>query len=524
MARENQKKIKRKNLKVKDLLEVHDEHKNNNEEWSFLMTMYEGIRNIIKKRLVEKHERESEIAYQRRLEELYGFGYTKSVIEVLNHFLFKKKAIQTLGSLHDDKLWKLFIKDANLLGDSYEKTIMDATNYSSILGHVGILIDKANANFITKAEQVKSKVYPYIAVYFPKAILDWKWAKDEYHRPYLAYLKLKDDGDQYRLWFPDHWEIWELPEDEDGQKTDSNEEAEAVFINSNTYDIGKIPFIWHYNLKSRKISIGNSDVHEVSRIDLSIIRNASQIEEIINYAAFPMMRKPKRDASPVTGQQPQMEDEVGVEVILEFDPEHPESKPDWLDATVAEPVSVTLQWIEKKVGEIYRASNIGGMAAMEPTSNPQSGVAKRVDFQLLNSKMVNKAINLENTEIKILELFLRWEKMWDQYKEKVKITREKTFDIEDIAGELENALTSQMVVQSKSFNSHIQKAVARKMLPALNEKEIKEIDDEIDENIENEQNFNQGSTFIEDIDTNIEDDSQQNKDLIQNGLKRGNNQ
>jgi hypothetical protein len=506
-----------KMLKVKDLLETHEDYDKNDQEWTFLMAMYEGIRKIVAQGLVTKHERESQVSYDRRMDELYGFGYTKSVVEVFQFFLFKKPAERNLGTLHDDKLWKLFMDDADLFGADYEKTIMEIVLYASVQGHMGVLVDKASASFTSKDEQVRAKVYPYLAVYHPRAILDWRWERDENHRPYLAYLKLLDENDQYRLWFPDHWEVWEMPEDEKGEKTDSSEEADAVLVDAQPHDLGMIPFLWHYNLKSKTRGIGNSDCHEVSRIDLSIIRNASQIEEIVYYAAFPMMRKPMRDASPITGgKTSQAEDEVGVEVILEFDPDHPESKPDWLPAEVAAPVDACLKWIERKVGEIYRAANIGGMAATEPTANPQSGVAKRVDFQLLNSKMVNKAINLEDTENKILEYWLRWEQMWDKYKEEAKITRSRTYDIEDLSTDLENALTAQMVVQSDSFNKHVQQMIARQMLPNLTEKEIKEIDEEIEENVES--GATNVDTFTEDVDTSLQSGDEQNASIINRGF------
>ena len=58
--------------------------------------------------------------------------------------------------------------------------------------------------------------------------------------------------------------------------------------------------------------------------------------------------------------------------------------------------------------------------------------------------------------------------------------RERTYDVEDVATDLENALTAQMVIQSESFNKHLMKSLVRQMLPTLGEYEIQEIDEEID--------------------------------------------
>lgn len=468
---------------VGELLSTNATYKDNISEWTFLTTVYEGIRSIVRAGLVERHEREPMISYKRRMEELTGYGYTKSVVEIFHFFLFKKEPMHKLGALLEDKLWQMFMKDSNLYGMDYNSTIMEIDLWAAVQGHMGILVDKANATFRTKEEQIKQRVYPYIAKYHPSAILDWTWSRDTYNRPFLSYLKLEDDDEQFRIWTPQMWEIWELPKDKEGKSIKTDSTKEAIFVDSGVNPLGVIPFLWFYNQRSRHISLGKSDIHEVARIDLSIIRNMSQIEEIINFAAFPMMRKPMRDAKPTDVNAPQQDDEVSVQSVLEFDPERPESKPDWLEASVADPIRAILDSVEKKISEIYRAANIGGMAATEPTRNAQSGVAKRIDFQMLNSKMVAKATNLEDAENTILQFWCMWEKVWDKYKDESTIVREKTYDIEDLSTTLEDALTAKTVVISKTFNALLQKQTVRQVLPGVTEQQMADIETEIDESV-----------------------------------------
>lgn len=465
---------------IKELKETHKLYDCNCKEWIFLNALYDGIREVIRLCLVEKHEREPDVSYNRRIKKLFGFGYSKSVVDIFNFYLFKKDSEKILMDLNDNVLFEEFINDSDLYGHNYDSTIMDIALYAIIQGHMGILIDKPTAQFKTLQEQIDARVYPYIAKYFPKAILDWAFNKDEYNRPFLSYLKLIDDNDQYRIWTRDSWEIWKIPQDQEGKQF--GDEHKAEFIAGDFNPLEEIPFIWHYNLRSRNMGIGISDIHEVSRIDLSIIRNLSQAEQIIDYAAFPMMRKPMREAKPINSNAPQDNDEVGVESILEFDPEMPDSKPDWLPAEVKDPLEAIVSMIKEKIAEIYRASNIGGMTATEPSNQAISGVAKRIDFQMLNSKLVNKAINLERTENKILEFWLKWEGLWDQYKNEVSIVRDRVYDIDTIAEDLENALTSKTLIISKKFNILLQKQTARQMLPGANEKDLLEIDEEIEKN------------------------------------------
>lgn len=473
-------------LTVGDLRETHSLYKVNRNEWFFLMASYEGAKELVAQGYLKQNERESDSNYARRLSEAYGFSYSKSVVDLFNFYLFKKPVKRDVGALKDDSLWAAFMKDCNLYGDNFDDFLTEQGRYSSIEGHMGILVDKASVTFDNREEQLKQGVYPYVASYFPTAILDWEYKRDENNRPYLAYLKLLDDSDddvvQFRLWWPDSFEVWEIPiEGMDDDDSKVNDEAEAKLLLEGDNPLGEIPFVWLPNLKSKKRPIGVSDIHDVARIDVSILRNLSDGEEVITYAAFPMMRKPMKEVKPDGAQSSQKEDQAAVTAIMEFDPNKPESKPDWLEAKVKEPIDAILGWIARKVEEIYRSVNAGGMASTEIQKTAKSGVALKAEFQLLNSNLVRKATNLEKAEIQIIEYWLRWE---DQDAEKVQegmtIERARTYDVEDLARDLENTLTAQTIVKSKKFSEQLQKSVARQMLPAADDEQLKEIDEEIE--------------------------------------------
>ncbi len=471
-------------LKVGDLLEKHPLHNVNFNEWLFLMASYEGAKELVAQGYLRRNERESLQNYNRRKAEAYGFSYSKSVVDLFNFYLFKKPVKRDMGALKSNELWAMFMKDCNLYGDSFDEFLTEQGRYSSIEGHMGILVDKASVTFDNKKEQLEQGVYPYVASYFPTAILDWEYERDENNRPYLGYLKLLDDSDedvqQYRLWWPDAFEVWEIPTPvKEDEKENAETDAELVLEGENP--LGEIPFVWLYNLKGKKRPIGVSDIHDVARIDVSILTNLSEGEEVITYGAFPMMRKPMKEQRPDGAQVPAKEDEAGIQAILEFDPNHPESKPDWLDAAVAEPIAAILDWIARKVSEIYRAVNAGGMASMEISTQAKSGAALQAEFQLLNSNLVRKATNLEKAEMQVIEYWLRWEQEDAKARMKdITVERSRTYDVENLAADLENALTSQTIVKSKKFSEAIQKNIARQMLPAADDRQLKEIDEEIE--------------------------------------------
>lgn len=464
---------------VSELRSTHEDYDTNYNEWRFLLACYEGTKELVRLGLVERNERETQENYNRRLKELYNFNYTKSVVDLFNFYLFKKGVKRTLPSLETDKFWEMFMEDCNLYGDEFDDFLTEMGRYASIMGYMGILVDKPDVNLENQQEELDDKIYPYVAAYFPTAILDWEFRRDKNNRPYLHYLKLLDDDELYRMWWKDKYEVWELPEID--PKTGAvSDDAEAKRIMKGVNRLGVIPFVWLYNLKGTVRPIGISDVHEVGRIDLSILRNLSGGEEIITYAAFPMMVKPMQEARPDGMNPPAGEDEVSVTAVLEFDPQHPESKPDWLSAVVSEPITAILSWITRKVSEIYRSTNVGGMAAMEVSTVAKSGVALQAEFQLLNSNLVRKAVNLEKAEKSIIHYWLRWQESEELFKN-MSIERSRSYDVEQLATDLENALTSKALIKSETFIKAIQKSIARQMLPTFTDSQMKEVDDEIDE-------------------------------------------
>jgi hypothetical protein len=186
-----------------------------------------------------------------------------------------------------------------------------------------------------------------------------------------------------------------------------------------------------------------------------------------------MMRKPMPERGKNTV------DETGPTAVLEFHPDKPEAKPDWLESKVAEPVGAILELIQRKVSEIYRASNAGGMASMEISSVAKSGAALTAEFQLLNSRLVHKAINLEKAEKNIIWYWLKWMGNESQY-EQVSIERARSYDVQNLAQDLENSLTAVSVVPTRKFNEAVQKSIARQMLPGATDEDMIEIDKEIE--------------------------------------------
>jgi hypothetical protein len=459
---------------------THPLYKQHLTEWQFLLACYEGVQAMLAQGLLYQNERESKKNWDRRCKEAYTFNYSRSVIDLFNFYQFKAPIRRQLGSLGDQQDWVDFETDCDRDGDNLDNFMMEQSKLADIHGHIGIFVDRPKANsptgeFVTAADAAGQ--YPYLCAYLPQNILDWEFERDYgTGNRLLTYLKLLDDEGYYRLWYLDHWEVWELPVDEKGV-----EAGDPNLVDSGPNPLGEIPFVWLYCEKSSQREIGRSDIRDIARIDASIMRNLSQAEEIISYSAFPMMRKPFREPG-----QSESGDDVGVTAVLGFDPAHPESKPDWLSSECGPPLDAITAFIMKKIEEIYRASNAGGLAATEIEGQAKSGVALRTEFQLLNGKLIRKSENVVKAERQLIYFFCLW-KQQPELMDDVMVERPRTFEIEDLATDLNNVLTAKTICVSATFDAELQKQTVRMMLPTVDDETISTIDDEIDTAIEEAQ-------------------------------------
>ncbi len=184
------------------------------DHWLFRLAAYDGTDALLDYGVLTQNERESDKNYEDRLAEAIGFEYTPAVVELFACYLFEKPAARELGALGADDLWQMFLEDCNLDGDNLDVFLAEQQAYASVFGHVGLLIDKAGLDVQTREEEIAAGLHPYVQAYHPPCILDWHWGRDEYGRPVLEHLKLRDEDGRYRLWWLDKWEVWDIVENE----------------------------------------------------------------------------------------------------------------------------------------------------------------------------------------------------------------------------------------------------------------------------------------------------------------------
>jgi hypothetical protein len=459
-------------MTAEDLKSKNELYQENIEDWKkYELVWRSGTK--LASFAIRRHERESYANYLARLKDGYIFNFAKSVIDIYSFYLNEKKVIRILPQIEDDPQWQMFQKDADLNGTDYNVLINETQKFSSIWGSFGILINKAGGNDVaTLQKEIDLGIYPYYALFSLSNIYDWKFEKNPLtHRRELVYLKLKEPGENYLIWYKDHWEQWTLE--------NITKKPEMTKIGENP--LNEIPFIWMQNIKDLSYpEIGCSDLVDIADIVISIIQNLSCGEEMIKLAGFPIMREPMIPE----GVSDEEESEVGPRAVKDFDPtQGAHAKPDWMPTEIYEPVEATLRWIDRKTDEIYRVAHLSGVHGQRKSNNEvASGMALRYEFSQLNQVLNAKCTNQNEGELQALRYWLMWQDKEHLFRN-VQIRRSSEFSIDELSIALENAIRGYQNVVSRTFRKRVMMKISEHVLPDLTQKDKEVIESEIESNL-----------------------------------------
>lgn len=472
-------------IKTKDnLLKKHDLYRKNIKKWKRYAKAYENDDEFLEV-AIRQNERETLGNYRRRLRQAVSFSYSSAVVDIFNHFLTQKTVHRDIGSLAQDVQWEMFYQNCDMNGTNLDDFLNNIQKISSIYGMAGILIDKPRTEkkFSIKKE-IAHGIHPYLVSYSIIDIYDWEYVRNsKTGKLELGFLKLHLGDDAYMVWWQDKWEVWKI-DPKNINKADSGMNP-----------LGEIPFVFIFNIVSLlEPTLGVSDIVSVSRIQASIASNISCADEILNYAGFPMLRMPKRrvddsySTSPTIGlgvTDDSDEDDVVVSSssVFEFDPENPDSKPDWLETKVLEPIRATLELIDRKTDEMYRTVHLSGIYNQRDKAQTKSGTALRYEYHQLNSVLSKKARNETLSEMGVLYFYLKWQNKTDMHKN-ITVKRSDEFAIDEMAETLDNMIKSAKEVQSRKFSKVVKKQIVEKIAPNISSSTKKIIFEEIDNTVE----------------------------------------
>lgn len=398
---------------VQYILQAHDAYKFYLNRWTFLGDSFNGGYDFFMGRYLEPYYYESREDYEKRLRMVAVDNHVKSITGIYNSFLYRRDVKRDYGNLNGPAL-DAFLDDADLDGRSYDAFMRDLSAYTMVYGNCWVIIDKPNTQVNTRAEELAQGIRPYVSIFTPDNVMDWKYERSANGAYTLTYLKVKeeiiDDKQYVREYTPDEINVYMIDGDE---KT-----GDLEYSMPNT--LGKVPAVCVYAQRSNIRGIGISPMGDIADIQKELYEFNSEIEQIVRLTNHPSLVKTvDTEASAGAGSIVQLPQ--GMD---------PGLKPYLLQPDGASIESV-LQTLERKVDSIDRMACLGGIRSIE--SRRLSGIGLQTEFQMLNAKLADFAMNLEHAEEQI------W-RCWAMYQGEVwqgTVEYPRSFSIQDKVNDIQ---------------------------------------------------------------------------------------
>lgn len=438
----------------------HPDFDDNEDRWEFYLRSYMGGEDYKGGNYLTRYVNEDKDEYNRRLLLTPVDNHCRNIIHIYSSYLWRVPPKREFNSLANNVALEYFLKDADLDGRSFDSFMREAQVWASVYGHVWLMLDKPKSTAGTRADELAQGIRPYINLFTPENIFDWRYERRDSGRFQLSYLKVResivrdtatDVKQTFRVWTNETIKLYEV----------TNEQERLVEEMDNP--LGVIPAVFVPAQRSIKRGIGISDLTDIASMQKAIYEENSEIEQLIRISNHPTLVKTfDTDANAGAGSVINMPDDL--------DPN--------LRPFIIQPSGGNLDAVRAAIADKVEAINrMAHMSAIRGTEGQtKSGIAMQTEFQMLNARLSEKADILELAEEQIWALFC----IWQDINPDVQVFYPDSFDVRDLPNELaflQGAKASG--VNSRTFQQEVDKRIADLV---LDDEELTRAYSEIEQN------------------------------------------
>lgn len=396
--------------------QIYNNHIN---RWQFLYDSYVGGETYRNGGYLTKYQLETEGEYAQRLKATPLDNQCRSIIATYVSFLFRQEPEREMGSLELEPALESFMEDVDWEGRDLDSFMKQAAIWANVFGHTWIIMSKPNVGAITRADEMMAGVRPYLNLASPLVVTDWSWKRNINGSYTLDYFKYIEDvnGDEtvIKEWTAETITTTVVNTDKNtvlGQQVDIN-------------GLGMIPAVCLYAHTSSIRGIGLSTIEDIADAQRFIYNMQSEVEQAVRLGSHPSLVATKETQLGAGAgsiiQMPENMDPGLKPYVLEFSGQDV--------ASIYNAISNTVQSIDKM-------ANTGSIRATETVE--MSGIAKEVDFQLLNARLSEQADNIELAEEQLWKLYAAYQGYtWDG-----EVKYPDSFAIKDSSNELDKLVTA----------------------------------------------------------------------------------
>ena len=175
-----------------DIEYTSKDYDDNKESWEFFLRSYMGGQDYKDGQYLTRYVNEDKDSYARRIDLTAIDNHCRNIVHIYSSFLWRVPPTRNYNSLSNDLALESFINDADLDGRSLNAFLRTAQIWSSVYGNVWIIVDKPRSNAQTKAEELDQDIRPYVTLFTPENVFDWKYERSASGRFVLSYLKVRE--------------------------------------------------------------------------------------------------------------------------------------------------------------------------------------------------------------------------------------------------------------------------------------------------------------------------------------------
>jgi hypothetical protein len=378
-------------------LPTHRDYNNYIDHWKFLIRSYLGAQEYKRGSYLKRYTYESETEYLNRLDHAVVDNHVKAVTHIYNSFLYRQNIKRDFGSLEGSPELEAFLQDCDMEGRTWDSFIRDVNILSSVYGNVWVLVDRPETVVGTRAEELQQGIRPYVTMYSPENVLDWKYIRQpngHYELEMISFLETDERPNQrpdefyLRVWTKDSIKLVIH------RPNAAKESIEVLEEKPNM--LGKIPAVCVYANRGPIKGIGVSDIADVAHAQRFLHECYSEAEQLISLTNHPTLVKTRGvDASAGAGAIISMPEDLD-----------PNLKPYLLQPDGGN-LQAILSTMQETIQAIDKMSHLGSIRAVE--TRQMSGVAMQSEFLLLDARLSEKARNLQLSEEQIWRLYAMWQ-------------------------------------------------------------------------------------------------------------------
>jgi hypothetical protein len=330
----------------------------------------------------------------------------------------------------------------------------DVSSFAQVYGTTWVVVDKPNAQTFTRADELNQGIRPYVSLFTPDNVLDWEYKRQPNGLYELVYLKVKEEIVKDKQYIREY-----TPEEINVYLIDGEEKTGDLF-ETVPNALGRVPAVCVYAQRGNLRGIGVSAVGDIADMQKSIYEEYSEIEQIIRLTNHPsLVKTADTEASAGAGSIVQMPQ--GMD---------PGLKP-YLLQPEGSSIEAVLQSIQNKVDAVDRMACLGGIRSIE--SRRLSGIGLQTEFQMLNAKLADFAMNLEHAEEQLWRMWAMYQgQAWDGM-----VEYPRSFSIQDKANDI---AMLKMAKEANITDMKINKKLDKMIIETVTEESYDDDDDDDD--------------------------------------------